>query len=409
MAEGDVGNNMTVPGPHISRKRKMTSPDYYNLLRQNAAFSILTDEQLQQLINISSEIHLDQGAYLFHEGDSSKEIFIIIEGRVEIIKLDKVSHRKHAISQLIAGETVGELALFDQGPRSASIRATTAVRLLRIPFDILHKLADQNPRFNKVLLNIANNLSTRLRQTNDFAIQTLEKQIKEYKIRMSMGTFMINVIVSLCLFSIALGGLTYLEKIINPSAVTFAITSIFLIFYFFIVKSSHLPLSAFGFTTHHWQEAVKEAIFFTLIACVMVLFVKWVFIHTLPNYSGHPLFEPYKWIIGSNPTATPLTTWSISLAIYLLVISPVQEMIARGGLQGPLEEFLTGKHKLLKTIIISNLMFATIHLFLSLWLSFMVFIVGLYFGWLYSRHRTLAGVIVAHALLGAWGLWIVGI
>lgn len=386
----------------------MDSAHYYNFLRQNILFSILTDGQLQQLTNISSEINLSAGAYLFHEGDSSKEIFIILEGQVEIIKLDKISQRTHIISRLAPGETVGELTLFDQGPRSASIRANTPVRLLSIPFDTLKILAEQNPNFNKVLLNIANNLSSRLRQTNDFITQTLEKQIEEYKIRMSMGTFMINVIVALCLFSITLGWLTYLEKIITPVVVTLTITIAFLSFYYLILKSSHLPLSSFGLTTQHWRKATEEAILFTLIACIAVVFVKWVFIHTLPNYSGHPLFEPYKWIMES-PTATPLLRWSISLLIYILIISPLQELIARGGLQGPLEVFLTGKHKVFKTIIISNLIFATVHLYLSLWLSFMVFIAGLYFGWLYNRHRTLVGVIIAHALLGAWGLWIVGI
>ena len=34
---------------------------------------------------------------------------------------------------------------------------------------------------------------------------------------------------------------------------------------------------------------------------------------------------------------------------------------------------------------------------------------GLYLGWLYSRHRTLIGVTLAHAIIGTWAIWMLGI
>jgi membrane protease YdiL (CAAX protease family) len=90
-------------------------------------------------------------------------------------------------------------------------------------------------------------------------------------------------------------------------------------------------------------------------------------------------------------------------------VTPLQELIVRGGLQGPLEVFLTEKNSTIKAIIVSNLMFATVHLFLGMDIAILVFFAGLYFGWLYSRHHTLIGVILAHGILGTWATMIIGL
>lgn len=59
-------------------------------------------------------------------------------------------------------------------------------------------------------------------------------------------------------------------------------------------------------------------------------------------------------------------------------------------------------------IFLSNLIFSTMHLFMSVNLALLIFLAGIYFGWLYSRTRNLLGVTLAHALLGAWWFWIIG-
>ena len=64
-------------------------------------------------------------------------------------------------------------------------------------------------------------------------------------------------------------------------------------------------------------------------------------------------------------------------------------------------------HKAAVAVLVSNLLFSAMHLFMSLEIALLVFIPGVYFGWLYSRTHNLLGVWIAHALVGTIGLSIV--
>jgi len=130
--------------------------------------------------------------------------------------------------------------------------------------------------------------------------------------------------------------------------------------------------------------------------------LKWVLINYVSGYMGKPLIEGI-----ASMNADPKTWWTF-LLIYILIVAPLQEFLSRGGLQGPLEEFLSSKYKVPLAILVSNLLFSTMHLFMSLEIALLVFIPGVYFGWLYSRTHNLLGVWIAHALVGTIGLSIVG-
>jgi len=98
----------------------------------------------------------------------------------------------------------------------------------------------------------------------------------------------------------------------------------------------------------------------------------------------------------------------VFISLYLLFV-PLQEFIVRGVLQGSFQEFMQGRYKIFWSIVLSNLLFSITHLHISLLTTFIVFIPGLFWGWLYSRHRTLVGVIASHLIIGIWALCIVGI
>src|SRR4029078_5304491 len=125
---------------------------------------------------------------------------------------------------------------------------------------------------------------------------------------------------------------------------------------------------------------------------------------TTITYFHHPIFEPFLQIHTEKTTAylSKEEIWWIVFLAYLCVIVPLQELIVRGGLQSTLEAFLAEKHVTLKAIIVSNFLFSTTHLFLGIQISLLVFVGGIYFGWIYSRCHTLIGAIIAHAILGIW-------
>ena len=380
----------------------------YELFANNPLVTGLSEEQIRTLFSISQEITLDKEKYLMREGDPANEMFLILEGSLEVTKYDAKYMQDYVIHTLHAGDSVGELALLDSGPRSASVRAKTFTRLRKLSFADINEIANKDKAINIIFFQLSKNISQRLRCTNDVVRDALEKQVDEYKARVSMGNFVVNVIIALCLIAFGLDGLKYAMSIAPTSSyVTIPLTFSLLIFIYFLMRSSNLPWSSFGLTLTNLKRSVYEGVGFTCIIMVLIVGLKWAFIHFIPAYEGRSLIEPFA--LFKNPADHTMEVWLTLLVMYGLVVSPLQELMARGALQGLLEQFLTGEHKIFLSIIASNLIFSTAHLFMSFQIGILVFVGGLYLGWLYSRTHNLVGVWVAHWLLGSWALSVVGL
>src|SRR3990167_7324657 len=123
----------------------MEFSEYYSALRHNPLFDDLSENQFEQLFKITKELRLNAVTHLVREGDASTDVYIIIEGQVDVLK------QEHAIARLGPGDAIGEIALFDRGSRSASVQAVSYVRLLSIAFEELRILAEKDLHFNKVM------------------------------------------------------------------------------------------------------------------------------------------------------------------------------------------------------------------------------------------------------------------
>ena len=392
----------------LKPKMSESNDNSYESFAKNPLIVGLKEEQIRALFSISHEITLNKGEYLLREGDPANEMFIIMEGSLEVSKYDIKYRQDYVINTLHAGDSVGELALLDNGPRSASIRAKTFTCLRKLPFADIHEIANKDNAILSIIFELSKNISKRLRCTTDVARDALEKQVDEYKTRVAMGNFIVNVIIALCLIAFGLDGLKYAMSIAPTSSyVTIPLTFSLLIFTYFLMKSSNLPWSSFGLTFTNLKRSVYEGIGFTCIIMVLIIGLKLTLIHFIPAYEGRSLIEPYA--LFKNPADHTIEVWLTFSVIYGLLVSPLQELMARGALQGLLEQFLAGEHKILLSIIASNLIFSTAHLFMSFQIGILVFVGGLYLGWLYSRTHNLVGVWVAHWLLGSWALSVVGL
>jgi hypothetical protein len=385
-----------------SEKQKMNDGNVYERSRKNPLFEGLSEEQIKALFLISKEITLEKDMYLMHEGEPAKEIFLIIEGTLEISRYNPKHKQYHSIATLSSGDIVGEVALLDNGPRSASVCATTFCRLRSISFADLQAIANKDKAIYSIFYQLSRNIGQRLRHSNDIALQAMQKQIDEFKTRVSLGKFFVYVVIMLSLFTFSLDGLKYVMNVgKNTSFITLPLTLAFFIFFIFFIKSSDFPLKTFGLTLDNWKKAIFEGVVFTIPFTIIILAVKYLLINFISSYAGRPLIEGFTAM-----NAEPKTWWTF-LFIYWLLVAPLQELLSRGGLQGPLEEFLSSKHKAALAILVSNLLFSAMHLFMSLQIALLVFIPGIYFGWLYSRTHNLLGVWIAHALVGTIGLSIV--
>lgn len=122
----------------------------YDFLRTVDLFAELSDADLESLCLYIAEVRLAAGEDLFAEGDPGDMAYIIHEGELEI--LTSSGGREVLIAVRHAGELIGEMALLEDAPRSATVRAHIDTLLFAIGKDHFDALVSQNPSALKSML-----------------------------------------------------------------------------------------------------------------------------------------------------------------------------------------------------------------------------------------------------------------
>jgi hypothetical protein len=380
------------------------------LLRENPIFKNLTLSHLTQFLDSCQKKHFNPGDYLIHEGEIGKHFFILLDGKIAFTKKNPENQQELPIFTLSEMQLIGEMSWLDEEPRSVSARALTSVEVLQVDYADMDNLIKKIPEFYSIFRYITKNLSLNLRKANDIVVKTMIKHLAEYKIRNMMGVFSGYAIIMLSFYSFLLYGLnSFFHSVSSTTFIGVPIGIFFLISFIIFVKCTNMPWRFFGITTDGWKKAMFEGIVFTIPIILFLPIFKLILIATVPSYQSRMLFEPYTDLNLLNLDNGHIKiTWMISVMLYIFISVPLQELIVRGGCQSPLQEFLVSKYKNIIAIVISNLIFETQHLIISFRYALLALIPGFYFGWLYSRHHTLIGVILAHILLGFFGTWVIG-
>jgi CRP-like cAMP-binding protein len=144
-----------------------------NFLKQSDVFFQLTPNQLDLVANLCQEVIYQAGDLIFKENSSSKELYIIAQGEVEILINQGGSEPsgkedETVIAKLRRGQSFGEVALVDDGLRSASARASQVeTHLLVIPRDRLIMLCETYPQLGyRLMHNLAADLAMKIRNTD---------------------------------------------------------------------------------------------------------------------------------------------------------------------------------------------------------------------------------------------------
>ncbi len=116
---------------------------------------------------------LKKSEYLFREGDPSVAMYVIKTGKLGILK--SKGNSEITLAELGPGDMVGEMAFFDQKPRSASARALADTTVIELPFKALNAQFKTFPEWSKAIMRTVNN---HLRNANQ-KIKSLEKSDDE--------------------------------------------------------------------------------------------------------------------------------------------------------------------------------------------------------------------------------------
>lgn len=145
------------------------------LLRSIPLFEGLSDEDLVALGQHLERRLFAAGTMIFAQGDSGSSMYIVESGDINI-HLPGEASRRISLKDIARGEYFGELALFDEMPRSASALATTDTMLLELQRDTLEDYLARRPR---VALAILRTMSERLRETNTMLSARAAKNVDE--------------------------------------------------------------------------------------------------------------------------------------------------------------------------------------------------------------------------------------
>lgn len=141
----------------------------YEFLRKVPLFSDLPDADLERLCQMVEEVTLPPGTELFREGDIGDKAYVIESGEVEIIKAS--SNRQVLLAVRRSGDVIGEIALLESGPRTATGRTRSECRLLVIGQQQFDHLIATSPTASQILMHT---VIERLRMTNS-ALRQSEK------------------------------------------------------------------------------------------------------------------------------------------------------------------------------------------------------------------------------------------
>jgi len=142
-------------------------------LKQSDIFFQFTQTQLELVANICQEKSYNAGELIFEENSSSKELYVIAQGDIDILVNPGAvaptnASDKVVIATLRRGQSFGEVALVDEGLRSAACRAAQKdTRLLIIPRDKLIMLCETYPQLGyRLMYNLSADLAMKIRNTD---------------------------------------------------------------------------------------------------------------------------------------------------------------------------------------------------------------------------------------------------
>lgn len=159
----------------IIREKNSTKTSKIQLLKKVAFLAELSDFDLHQIESVTVERSYEQGAVIIEENTAAERFLIICEGKIEISKRFE-DGEQFVLGVHSDGEFFGEMAILDEGPRSATARALVPTTLLEITRTDFETLLYKSP---VLAFSIMKALSSRLRETGALLISHLQRKNRQ--------------------------------------------------------------------------------------------------------------------------------------------------------------------------------------------------------------------------------------
>jgi len=131
------------------------------ILRGLPYFADLSDDLIERVCELSEQITLPPGTVIIEEGSESEEMYVVVEGELVVTKHS--ASKEVELARIHPGDVVGEIALLDEAPRTATVSASAKTLAIRVPVAAFEDLLS-DPR---VVRRMFRTVTSRLRGIED--------------------------------------------------------------------------------------------------------------------------------------------------------------------------------------------------------------------------------------------------
>jgi CRP-like cAMP-binding protein len=351
----------------------------------------VSDDYLDDFRRHVEAVHYAANAVIFRKGDESDFAILIGTGEVEVY--DEQSGTVLAVSG--EGALIGELGMISGDPRSASARALKPVTGWKIDRSNYREFLSDRPElatlfFRKIYAQLSQSYG-KLRQQ----FVALEEADRRYHaLAFMFVTIVLMVNVYALVNGLILGGLreTHQEQMIFWTSRAMELWGGFILWG--LTVRCGLTRHDMGIRMGNLWRSIAVGLLISVPALAAMAYFR---TRLYPELEGTPLLDPQL----------------ISLSVYTyILIAALQEWICRGVFLTSIASLMPGKTRPKAAIVISSLVFSTLHLHYSSSLAVVALLTGIVWGWLFLKYRNLAGPIISHfilgnaaTLLGLWAIW----
>lgn len=140
---------------------------WVDFLRRVPLFAGLSHHHLIEIGDLCTVRRLEKEQVLFHQGAEGYEVFVVLSGKLRVASISDQGQMV-TIAARTSGEVIGEMAILEQMPRSATVLAERNSRLLVLSRDSFTRLVESNPA---IALGLLQHLSGRVREVSQALLE----------------------------------------------------------------------------------------------------------------------------------------------------------------------------------------------------------------------------------------------
>lgn len=150
---------LSAPEEERDMTATLTLPQIILRLKNIEIFEQLSVAELAAVASVTEEVNFSEGQVVIKEGDPGDTLYLVVEGQVAVLKKQE-DDREIELDQIKAGDYFGEMALFEDIPRTATIQTKESCRMLMLHKQEFKEMVREYPQ---IALQICKALSGRIR------------------------------------------------------------------------------------------------------------------------------------------------------------------------------------------------------------------------------------------------------